>query len=90
MLIKGQILINIRELSVQRAHIKIINVGKSFTKVQIVLCTTVSLLKRRLTDVVTLAKPLTSKPTQWQRFYFLVYSFKDRACAQVGWGERES
>lgn len=38
MLIKGQILINIRELSLQRASVKI-NVEKSFMKVQLLLCT---------------------------------------------------
>lgn len=37
-LIKGQILINIRELSLQRASVKI-NVEKSFKKVQLLLCT---------------------------------------------------
>lgn len=44
MSIKGQILINIREYSFQRTNIRIINVGKSFMKAQILLYITVSLL----------------------------------------------
>jgi len=63
--IKGQILLNIRELSFHRTSIIVINVGKLCMKAQILLYIIVSLLKRRLKNVVSAANRLTVFKIHW-------------------------
>ena len=55
MLIKGQIPVNLRELSPQRTSIKVMNIRKSYGA-QFLLCSIVSSQERRLTNVVTKEK----------------------------------